>query len=256
MRQERPFIVLGSHALQTVADRLQDALQEWSEQWCGDAQEFGVSAKPASPPFETVPLQHYFDGNADLWITVSDERAQASARCVLGESWTTSYSAQADWSRDVVARALESQSQAIAASLLLGEVQSDAAPSSLPASLFAMGSGAMLLECENLGLRIWACRQVLRHVPPKTTPQPKSALQPLSACLGDRKVQVTALAGTVTLSAEQLLDLAPGDVLRIGTLADAKAQLRLSTGLRLAEGTLGQQSGRRALRVVERSSTH
>lgn len=253
MLQERPFLLLGSHALQTVSNRLRDALRAWSAQWCAGTPHMDVSAVAAHSPLEAPQLQRFSDGTADLWIAASDERKRATARCVLGESWMVSSSVQGDWSRAIVERALESQSQAIASSLLLGDVRSQAEPSPLPPSLFAPGSGAMSLECQILGLRIWACRQVVRHVPPKAKVQPGSALQPLSACLGGRTVPVTALAGTVTLAAEQLLDLAPGDVLRIGTLADARAQLRLATGLPLAEGMLGQHAGRRALRL-ERSS--
>lgn len=256
MHHERPFLLLGSHALQTLSERLQDALQAWAPQWCPGGHDYTVSATPAHPPLEVPTLQHFSDGTADLWISTSDARTQATARCVLGESWVASHGVPADWSRDIVLRALESQSQAVAGSLLLGPVQSVTAASSLPTDLFAPGSGAVSLDCRTLGLRLWASRHVLRHVPPRASAHPKSALQPLSACLEGRTVPVTAVAGTVKLAVEQLLSLAPGDVLRLSSLAHAKARIRLSNGLPLAEGSLGQQAGNRALRLVDRTPKH
>jgi hypothetical protein len=254
--QERPFLLLGSHALQTVSDRLHSALQAWASQWCPGERDYTVSATSAHPPLQASTLQQFSDGTADLWISTSDERMHATARCVLGEGWMASQGVPGDWSHDIVSRALGSQSQAVADSLLLGQVKPVAVVPLLPTSLFASGSGAVSLDCSTLGLRVWASRHVLRHVPPRPSAQPKSPLAPLAASLGGRTVPVTAVAGTVKLAAERLLDLAPGDVLRIGTLVEARAQIRLASGLTLAEGTLGQQAGRRALRLLDRTNQH
>jgi hypothetical protein len=280
----RPIRLLGRHALSALEARVQAALEVEVAGWLqpharsvavqlrapqrddadgrgdradrgerdGDAEGRTPHARSASDGAGAAspPAFERFDGaHGRLWIRCRPVDRRAWLRASLGEGFCTADDAPADaWAAAVADEGWQARNAALC------EALTGAAPSE-PAdgpdeALHALGSGAVQIEAPALGLFALADPGVLRHVPPRPSAgtwagPPRMPLERAAARAG---VVLDVSVGRVEIGLRTLLELRPGDVLRLPTRLDDTLPLGPAAAppLRCA---LGESAGRAAVRI-------
>lgn len=199
---------------------------------------------PASHPFER------FDGaTGTLWIRRRPADRRAWLRASLGEKFCTADDAPADaWAAAVAQQGWEARNAALCEALT---GPAPAVPSKGPdETVYAFGSGAVQIEAATLGLFVLADGGVLRHVPPRPLAAASAGPPrvPLDRAAARGEVRLDLSVGRVEIALRTLLELRPGDVLRLPTRLDDTLALGPPSAppLRCA---LGERAGRAAVLI-------
>ena len=279
----RPICLLGRHALAALEARVQAALEGEVAAWLqprvrpvalrlrapvrGDAdarrEEAGSGPRDAPPPCDRLddpaarggpaaashPFERFDGATCTLWIRRRPADLQAWLCASLGEAFRTADGAPADaWAAAVAEQGWQARNAALCETLT---GPAPAVPSEGPEeAVYALGSGAVLIEAAALGLFALAEGGVLRHVPPR----PAAAGGPVPPCVPlDRAAARSGLRldvsiGRLEVPLQTLLELRPGDVLRLPTRLDDTLPLGppAAPPLRCA---LGESAGRAAIRI-------
>jgi hypothetical protein len=277
----RPIRLLGHHALAALEARVQAALEGEVAAWLqphvrpvalqlrapqrddagsrgarderdghaggdtpGDPVAGDGSSAASSPAFERFEGAH-----GTLWIRRRPVDRWAWLRASLGEAFCTGDDAPADaWAAAVAEQGWGARNDALCEALT-GPASSKPADGPDEA-LYALGSGAVQIEAAALGLFALADAGVLRHVPPRAvaalgSDPPRVPLDRAAARAG---VGLDVSVGRVEIGLRTLLELRPGDVLRLPTRLDDTLPLGppAAPPLRCA---LGESAGRAAVRI-------
>ncbi|MCW7540867.1 FliM/FliN family flagellar motor C-terminal domain-containing protein [Aquabacterium sp. A7-Y] len=254
MQAIRPFMLVGSQALQVLGQRAGTALASWAAGWslCGEAPAIVATPVAGSEP-ERLPCRHFSGEGGRLWVALAAGPSQELARAVLGPSRAAGFGANDDWLAQVLAQARDALCAALVESLLGAAAESDG-PAVPDDKLWQPGSGAVRFDCAALGLQAWASADVLRHVPPAEVA--RRAMAPttdLQRAAASQAVTLGVVAGRVELELGRLLELQAGDVLRLPSRLDEPLWLVGPGGDTLARCALGEQAGRLAVRLVRPS---
>lgn len=247
----RPFCVWGEAGLERVRRCVHETLQAWARDWRGvtpgatpgplEVQVMALDSTLAPPPGE---LEAVHGAAATLWVRRRASDRSACAEAVVGADLLPGGSAADDWVAQALDRAWSVRNRALCQALL-GERAPEVVsppPQAVPAELFAVGSGALQIRCDVLGLHALVDRHVMRDTPPAERGRAAPRLAPtvsIEQAIGPARLRVEALLGSVELELEQLLDLRRGDVLRLPQRLDRPLSLtcedRPLAGVRLGE---------------------
>lgn len=243
----RPFHVVGAHALGSLELRVHEGLLAWRQGWL-----------PAGAPEPALELRalltvddlaggwvlHAGDGGR-VWFHTGAVQERSLASALLG---MVAPGVLDEVLQQVVGKACAQRNSAVAQALIGPHADPVMAPPD--AALAAPGSGAVCLRAPALGLWAVADAGALRHVPPlEAARKPSSALVPLERTLGRAPLRLDVTLGSVELELGPLLELQPGDVIRLpARLADNLTVE--AAGQRLAGGRLGTLDGHRAVQIV------
>jgi hypothetical protein len=258
--QVRHLRLPGTAALDWLRERSQTALAAWSSEWLSSCDE--VTLEVGSALRTSWAPAHNWEmlrGEAGcIWFSAGVPERLKFGRAVVGTELIPS-DAVDHWIDAVVDRARDARNRALCRALLGGgdppQVQSAtpaAAPvGSLPPELFAFGSGAVRISCDLLGLYAIADGGVWHSVPPGERPAAaaRPGLTPLDRAMRSSHVHLDVVLGCVDLELSQLLDLRPGDALRLPQRLDQGAAV-LCDGKLVARATLGDAHGRKAMQLI------
>jgi flagellar motor switch protein FliM len=117
--------------------------------------------------------------------------------------------------------------------------------------VFALGSGAVEVSCEAIGLYAIVDSGVWRDVSPRErgASAHRSKLTPLDQAAQRSRLRLDVHLGTADVEVLQLLDMRPGDVLRLSQRLTDGISL-LCAGQTIARGALGERHGRKALQLL------
>lgn len=246
----------GRHVLDSLAQRLSQALQPWCARWCGAlVAELAVQSQVAERFAADEHVVEIVGTSGRLWLRRSVADLQALARAVFGEGVQPADHAGDTWAQEVLAQARAQLDDHLAQGLV-GEVQATL-PRHPPAELFAFGAGGTWLACPQLGIVLLADAGVLQHVPPRSRDEASSRLSPLVPLLSAARqasVPLSVGLGSIELELAHLLELQPGDVLCL----QARLTDRLPVTLAgqpfdvrpMAQGSLGHLDHHKAVQLV------
>ena len=241
----------GRHALDSLAQRLSQALQPWCARWCVPlAGASAVQAEAAERLPGDEPFVELLGAGGRVWLRRSDADLQALARVVFGEAVQAQDHVDDAWAQDLLAQAGTQLGEHIAQTLV-GELQATQLRHP-PAELFALGAGTTRLACPALGIVLLADAGALLHVPPRPRDAAARRARPLVPLLDAARQAALPLAvelGSVELDLARLLELQPGDVLCLPTRLGDPLPVTLA-GLPLARASLGQLGRHKAVQLA------
>jgi hypothetical protein len=259
MSDVRPIHLPGAAVTEQLRRRAQGAVDAWARDWIGGPAERSSGSEPVrlSPLARTHDARSYehelmLAEQGSIWFRTDEDHLARFARAVVGAELMAGTECIDAWTTAVVERARQARDYALCAALL-GAPQpraGGATTRSLPASLFAFGSGAIELVCEPLGLHAIADAGVWNSVPPSARAHPSTrlALVPLDSAARRAQVHVELRLGEVELELPMVLDLRRGDVLRLPQrLSDPLTVL--CEGEPLAVASIAALEGRKCAQV-------
>lgn len=256
----RPIHLPGAAALDTLRQRTQIALDEWARKWAGSHTGGAPHLQIETLPTAMDSRRHQFEvvhaGMGKIWFRTDGPDRAAFARAVVGPALTLDASLVDEWVETAVNRAREARNLSLCRALFGGTMFDSRAHSSpLPASLFAFGAGAVVLRCEPLGCYAIVDGAVWRSVPPseRSRAPRRSELTPIERAVHGGRVRLEIELGNIELAVPRVLDLRPGDVLRVPTRLDEGITVCCG-GKPLARAALGQRGGRKCVQVVSSCS--
>jgi len=252
----RVYALLAERVLTVVLTALDAAAATWARDW-------GV----ASPALVcrrawdgAVPASYRTrfgaaDGEGSAWLAWPDALPGALQRELFGADRGVQAvpGGEAELAAASASAALSALETALGVAVLDLDPQRSADTSS-PASLRAAGSGAVLAELRferhTLSVLLDAAA-VTRCAASAVQPQPAPlAALDYRALLDRQPVRLSVDAGRANVALGSLLALAPGDVIRLDTLADAPLAARGADGAILLRGYLGARGPHLALDLV------
>lgn len=254
----RPIHVPGAAARESLRQRAQAALDAWAREW--------VSADPGGAQ-PTMVLQvcpvHEGDRSRDherydalrtetgvIWFRCTHDDRFTFDTAVAGAGLMADGSHADEWIAGVTDDAWGARNHALC-SALLGSPVRDERTIPPSAGLLALGSGAVELSCEALGLHALADSGVWRSVPPseRAAASPLPKLTPLDRAVQRTKVALDIMLGSVEVELPKLLDLRCGDVLLLPQRLDERIGV-LFVGRPLARAVLGETQGRKCVQLL------
>jgi flagellar motor switch/type III secretory pathway protein FliN len=251
----RPIRLVSAHAANAIELRVLTALLAWTQDWLpATSPELRVSV---AGEVATAELTGCFDAyqseSGRLWIRREEADDLALAAAVLGmRSHGQTLSLADELLKPTLAQARRLRNEALAA-VLIG--QNPKATTDAPdPRLAGYGSGALRIECAEIGLVALVDDSALQHVPPieRAGNAADAKLKPLEQTLGAARVALTATLSGVDMSLDALLGMREGDVLRLPLRLEDALDVEVD-GQRLAGAYLGTQDGHRAVQLVKPS---
>jgi len=256
----RPIHLPGAAALELLRARAQAALDGWAAEWVvgwgGDALQADALQLRVAPTeaVQSVPLgfEALCAEAGCIWFGCGAADRSELGRAVVGAELMPGAVCADDWIADAVDRAWEARNRALCTALL-GAPSSEAwpaSPTALPAQLFAVGSGAVQLSCDAIGLQAIADGGVWQAMPPgeRSSAQRLPAPAALSQAARRATARLEVVLGSVELELPKLLDLRCGDVLRLPQRLDEQLAV-LCDGKPLAHAMLGEAQGRKCVQL-------
>jgi Type III flagellar switch regulator (C-ring) FliN C-term len=255
----RPFCVWSDAAVDHVRRRAQAAVDAWAREWVGGtagADHSGFSVHVTALSSGQAPMPSEYEemrgALAAFWVRVRAADRSACSSAVVGPDLAPGGIAADDWVAQVVDRAWFARNRCLC-SALLGEPEFDAPLQSAqepPVELVALGSGALQISCEPIGLKVLVDRSVMSDVPPvvRGTAHRLPPIVPIDQAVRPAMLHVQATLGSVELKLEEVLDMQCGDVLRLPQRLDQLLSLSCA-GQPLASAKLGDAAGRLAVQA-------
>jgi hypothetical protein len=255
----RPIHLAGARALAAIRGRAKSTLVDWSREWLSggpvklEQAELRIEGFDADAP-RAASLEYTCvrSESGCVWFRRSAADRSDFGRSVLGPELMPRGSCADDWVAAAADQAWLALTRGLAASLIgpLAAVDAELAPQALPEDLFAIGSGAIVLSCEPLGLHAIADRAIWRFVPPPERAAPAlSAPAPLDRAGQSARARLDVMLGEVELELTRVLDLRCGDVLRLPQRLQQPLVV-LCSGRPVARAVLGERDGHKAVQIV------
>jgi flagellar motor switch/type III secretory pathway protein FliN len=251
----RPIRLVSAHAANAIELRVLTALLAWTQDWLpATSPELRVSVAGEVAGTELAGcFDAYQSDSGRLWVRREEADDVALAAAVLGmRSHGQSISLTDELLKHTLAQACRLRNEALAA-VLIG--QNPRLTTSAPdPGLAAYGSGALRIECAEIGLVALVDDGALQHVPPieRAGNAADAKLKPLEQTLSAARVALTATLSGVDLSLDALLGMREGDVLRLPLRLEDPLDVEVD-GRRLVSAYLGTQDGHRAVQLVKPS---
>jgi flagellar motor switch/type III secretory pathway protein FliN len=237
----RTYALLADSVLAAVRAPIEAAVAAWRRDW--GLPEAAVTCRRAweGPGLQSC-LSHLIAADAQAWLDWSDGMQAALQRAMFPPD--RDY-ARPDTGAELAGAAGAAALEALAAGLggaALGPQRRHGGDTAQPAALRAAGSGAVLVEVR---IDRHAVRMMLDHAavsrlaaaPETARPAlPPADFHPL---LAGQPVRLAVEAGRATVGLGSLTALAPGDVIRLDTLADQPLTASAADGTVLLRGYLG-----------------
>ena len=264
----RPIHIPGAAACEALQRRVQAALDAWSLEW--------VCPQGGEVPRATVQMSTVYEGMSGLadeyetagdvaalaWFRCRDADCASFARAVTGQPLAAGLAADEGLGQAIdLARC--ARNRALCAALIGEAVPAIevALCSSPPATVFAMGSGAIELSCPAVGLHmivdgsIWQCLRTSRRDEQRLCavggePDGKPAVRSVLPLLGSVKLNVEVRVGSAEVSVAELLEMKQGAVLVLDRTVEAPLDI-LVDGHVVARGTLVAVGEHFGVRITE-----
>lgn len=251
----RPFRLYGSTALQAVAAVFENQVREWAGAWGIETSTIAIRCMAApGARAQACWRERWSMGERSAWCDWSPQLA-AQVQGLMFAPWEGEHTpraglapAMAEAALDALLSALRTHGGA--------DLPSVAVLQPAPDWAHSHGSGYVLVDVAigNVSLRMllderWTLG-VLAAAGCKTEPLPR--LQPVGfgKSIDAMPIALTVVAGHAELGAGALLGMQPGDVLRLGTAADAPFTLAMPSGQRLGLAYIGRMDGRLAVEMA------
>jgi flagellar motor switch/type III secretory pathway protein FliN len=251
----RPHAVLGTTALAAVRAQCESAVATWCRDWGVDAPAFTVTCQraweqPAAPAWRGS-LQ---SGAETMWLGWDNELRGTLQRLLFPPDRQVGiHAGVATLAAAGASAALDALAAVLGRALLDNEVPFAGEATEVPAALRQHASGAVLVE---IRLERHACRCLLDYASVQRLVGSAGAhAAPLAAVdlrdlLGEQPVRLAVTVGSANVGLGSLLSLAPGDVIRLDTLADEPLTVTGPGGAALLRGYLGTCQQQLALDIV------
>lgn len=254
----RVYALLAERVLDAVRAPLAAAIAAWARDWglAPPALACRRAWETAAPPSYRTRLTAG-EGQGAAWLAWPDALPGALQRSLFGTGHEVHAVRGAGPELAVAAAgaALRALETALAAAVC-GPDPKRAAGAAPPVALAAPGSGALLAELrfERHALCLLLDGAAVARLAAGAAPaQPSGAPLPAldyHALLGRQAVRLAVDAGRASVALGNLLALAPGDVIRLDSLADAPLAARTADGTILLRGYLGARGDHLALDLV------
>jgi flagellar motor switch/type III secretory pathway protein FliN len=258
MSEVRPIHLPGTSAMSMVLERVRSALtawaREWVSGWANDEQRLAALNVESVWKVDQRPAQE-FEGlhgaHGHVWFRRGTLDRLNFDRAVVGIELMPRSIYADDWIAGVVEHAWTARNRALCEALV-GEPRSSRSTqnSEWPASLMSVGSGAVKISCEPLGLHAIADAGVWTLLPP---PERKSArlptIQLLESAVQRANLRIEVMLGSVALDLPKIMDLRCGDVLRLPARLDEPLTVTCE-GKPFARAVLGAAAGRKTIQIT------
>jgi len=253
----RPIHVPGASALESLRQRAVQSLEAWARDWvsgwANDAQR--LAALHVRSEVEPTRTQHYSAVRTEAgcaWFRDGPADRLSFGRAIAGAELMSGSIGADDWITSIVDRAWEERNRTLCSALLGTSVLtlSAASQDALPHTLFALGSGAVQVSCEWLGLHAIFDSGVWHSVPPveRAATNRLAKAIPLDRALQRATTHLDVMLGSVEIELPKLLDLREGDVLRLPQRLDEGIAV-LCEGKLLVRAALGELRGHKSVRI-------
>jgi len=254
MSEVRAFHLPGASAMAVLQQHARAALASWARQWMNDEQRLATLSIDCVGE-EDLHWSREFEGmhaaNGCMWFHRSARERLDFGQAVFGAELMPRAARADDWIAQIADEAWTARNRAPCEALL-------GAPKSVPTekgagwpvSLSRMGSGAVKIFCEPLGLHAIADAGVWSRVPPaerRATRLP--ALVPLERAAQRASLHLEVMLGRVELELPKLMDLCQGDVLRLSARLDHPFMVWCE-GRPFAHALLGDSAGRKSIQFT------
>ena len=256
----RPYALLGEAVLAAVQAQAGAALAAWCRDWGFDASTLSTTCRRAwegeGAPTWRGRLQA---GEETAWLGWSADLKGALQRLMFApDRQHGAPAAAATLAAGAAGAALDALTATLGRALLAGTPVFDKDDTAAPAHLLAHGSGAVLVEIRTERHACWCLlghATVRRLTAVAAMPAAPLAAVDHRALLADQPVRLAVAAGRANVALGSLLSLAPGDVIRLDTLADGPLAVSGPDGTTLLRGYLGTSERQLALDIVAGGST-
>jgi hypothetical protein len=259
MSEVRPIHVPGSSAMSVVLQRTRAALTAWARAWVSgfDEQRFAVLNIESAREADLRPSRE-FEGmhgaNGHAWFRRGALDRSNFGHAVVGAELMPRFVYADDWIAGIADHAWMARNRALCEALVgAPRTTQPACSSEWPASLSSVGSGAVTVSCDSLGLHVIADAGVWSLVPPA---ERKSArlptLVPLDRAAQRANLHIEVMLGSVELELPKITDLRCGDVLRLPTRLDQPLTVSCE-GKPFARAMLGDAAGRKSVLITNKN---
>lgn len=232
-----------------ASESVREALQDWTEQWSGDAQLLRV--EPAAwPDLDTGVGWQCVTGSGDgdgVWLTHPDVSAHALAMALCDEREGMSETHH----RGAISIAVARKAARAFATSLCGHFDwtvTDDAPCALPLGL-QRGGLCLSLRVGQAGLRLVLGAGVARVAARRVLGTPDVPLAALQDVVSRRSVTLSAALRPVRLEIGNLCSLAIGDVVALDHKLDEPVTVYAEDGSPVAEAHLSRIGVQKAIRL-------
>jgi len=256
----RPYALLGDAVLAAVQARAAAAVAPWCRDWGLEDAALTVTCRRAWEGEGTPSWRGRLQaGEETAWLGWGADLKGALQRLMFApDRHHGPHAGAATLAAATAGAALDALTATLGRALLAGVPVFDDAGAAAPAHLLAHGSGAVLVEIRTERHACWCLLDydTVRRLAAVGT----RAVAPLAAIdhralLADQPVRLAVAAGRANVALGSLLSLAPGDVIRLDTLADGPLSVDGPDGTPLLRGYLGTSERQLALDIVAGDST-
>jgi flagellar motor switch/type III secretory pathway protein FliN len=259
MSATEPIIFLGASRRERLTQLLQQACEDWRQQWSGNSHaSFEVEIadnlcrRPALPGGRQLAFAT--DGAAGRLLIAA---VSAEMQCeVLGVAAPRTIEGTSETSNAVFAEALQALCQRV-----VRVKSNEAMTAALAGDNLARGWGDYGLTVtvktgvDRVLLRLRLLPQLLLAMLPSEAAKPTDVLTSRRNAIGNESVAVQAWLGDAEVTLGELAALQIGDVILLDTSVSGTGQLTLPDGRAIAPVCLGSAAGHRAVSVVGKTGS-
>lgn len=243
-------------ALDAIRARIQFALQTWAAQWVRGWQPTDVLAVSLCGASECPTRAHgsrYEPVSAavgTLWLRRGAADCSRMGEAVVGDRLVPNGTYVDDWIGAALASAYAACRQELYRALLNADPPAEhAAFDLLPEHLTVLGSGAIHVACERIGIDAFADSAVWRSLPPQRMAlRPRPPLTPLYLAVQRHDARLDVVLGGVDVEIPMLTDLRCGDVLRLPKRLNESLSVECQ-GRPVAHAVLGDFQGQKSIQL-------
>jgi flagellar motor switch/type III secretory pathway protein FliN len=188
-----------------------------------------------------------------MWVRCSATDLSTVSTAVVGTELMRHSKGADHWIAEVVDCARQTRNRVLCSALLGAPLPNTYPPSmtELPQHLFEVGSGAVNISCDELGLYAMFDAEVWRGAPQfhRESRQSLPHLVPIERAIHQAVAHLEVVLGDAEVELPKLMDLRCGDVLRLSQRLDRSIAV-LCEGQLLAHAALGQAEGRVSVQIM------
>jgi flagellar motor switch/type III secretory pathway protein FliN len=256
---ERPFLLVGESACSIPRERAQAALDAWLANWSRSSESQRVSVHAVGDCADCELGRCKLNGaryeevagtRVKIWVRRDEVARSELGRTVLGEALIDELGSSGAWVTEVLDAARDACQRTLSEALTGASPRKDFTwLDKLPASLFALGSGALHIHCQALDLHLYADAPAWRDALPPRVRRGAPPLAALADAIRDGNARLEVRLGEVDMELSKITDLRSGDVLRLPQPLAGGISV-LCEGQRLASGSLGEMLGQKCVQLT------